>query len=98
MKRKPVKDYNYQKVKRSLIENGQLKQDKNLLEVKDPDLDDITITIPQEEGYRYEIDGKRLGIVKKIRNRTTFEINCGIFPDPEEIFDYGLAKKQMKLK
>lgn len=96
MKRKPIKDYNYQKVKNGLIKSGQLKEDVNLSKVKD--LNSEKITIPQEEGYRYEIDHERAGIVKKIRNRTNLEIELGIFPKAEEIYDYRLAKKQMKLR
>ncbi len=96
MKRKQVKDYNY--IRRKLAESGQLKDDKSSEERKKLEKDEHSL-IDTEEGYTYKIDEERAGIVHKratYTNRSELDILLRHYPE-EEVYNYKLAKKQLKL-
>lgn len=92
------KDYNYQKARRKMAENGQLRDNKSTEERKVLE-EDIESLIDKEDGYDYEIDEKRAGVVHKKNdywNRTELQKLADIYPEKEE-YNYQIAKKQLKL-
>lgn len=93
------KDYNYQRARRIMAYNGQLRDDKSPEERKVLE-DDLESLIEKEDGYTYKIDEKRAGVVHKRatdENRSLLDIIVDNYPETEE-YNYQIARKQLKLR
>lgn len=93
-----VKDYNYAKVRRVLAETGQLRDTLSQKERKKQE-ESLDSLIDKEEGYDYEIDPKKAGVIHKKNgywNRTELQKLINMYPE-EEVYNYKLAKKQLNI-